>query len=44
MPKSAFATFRLIEHLNSHQIRLFVTGYHHLGNAFAIVDDKGSLT
>ena len=40
MSISALATFRCVEFTDNHQIGLFVTRYHHLGNTLTIVDDE----
>ena len=40
MSVASFAALGLVEHLYRYEFALFVTGNNHLGNAFAVVDNK----
>ena len=44
MPKSAFATFRIVEDFHLDELGLLMPGYDHLGNALAVVHHKRFLT
>ena len=40
MSESAFATFRLVEHLHGNELSLLMTGNDHLGNTLTILNDE----
>ena len=40
MAVTAFATLCLVKFFDNHEVTLFMTGNHHLGDALTIVDDK----